>query len=716
MRHRWYVLLSLLLLAAALVASERLRITAPAGAQAILSMVADSQRELSRLPATFTPISDSEEIRIGNAMAEQELASRAAQQPDDVIIETYIQKLGARVAQRARRKLPYRFHYLADRDMINAFALPGGHVVIGAGLLERLATDDQIAAVVGHEIEHIDHRHCAERLQVEAALRKVPMSQLLGIPIALFQAGYSKEQELEADREGVLLAARRGYSARGAISAFQMLEKLAHQVRVATASPQEELSQVAIDIVTGYFRSHPLTSERIAQIRTLIAKQPALDRPEKPTGIEYIFLARHSLDEIRHERYAEAEALASQSLARKPGYVPALQAQAEARFASGDLRGGRQTYRDLLALDPAAAASAARWAESFVEQLLARKDEARAEALAQNFLELHPYHPAFLRLLALAQVGSHQIEKACLAAQTLRRLYPDHAAVFGAATSERARALLSQHQFPDAAAMARLSLAARSGDVSTLQSLGDAEFAQAHFAEAAAAYEQTLSDQTTDPALLRCFTDALASARPATAAQELASVVANRHLVRLPQASLLIEQTGLSLGSRTDARAQTAAEHAVAQGSVAPEHLARLGWWYFRAGRIAESRAVLQRAASLRPEDGETQRNLVWANLEEGQDVGSVVGRNASTEDLLRGASADAANAINEWQQARRDLALNHWQSVRTQQPQWRLEAWRTAIYPPHIARAVSEMEAELQRRDAARLARHKATARLTRR
>ena len=104
--------------------------------------------------------------------------------------------------------------------MVNAFALPGGHVFVGAGLLELMDSEDQLAAVLGHEIEHIDHYHCAERIQKERALRRLPLGDLVSLPIAVFEAGYSKDQELEADREGTRLSVESGYSATGAIRMF----------------------------------------------------------------------------------------------------------------------------------------------------------------------------------------------------------------------------------------------------------------------------------------------------------------------------------------------------------------------------------------------------------------------------------------------------------------------------------------------------------------
>ena len=117
--------------------------------------------------------------------------------------------------------------------MINAFALPGGHVYVGAGLLALMDSEDELAAVIGHEIEHIDHYHCAERVQQEQALRKIPLGGLVALPIELFEAGYSKDQELEADREGTRLAVQAGYSANGAIRMFETFERLTQGISSA---------------------------------------------------------------------------------------------------------------------------------------------------------------------------------------------------------------------------------------------------------------------------------------------------------------------------------------------------------------------------------------------------------------------------------------------------------------------------------------------------
>jgi len=179
-------------------------------------------------------------------------------------------RIGSRVAAHARRKLPYRFHYLDQPSFLNAFALPGGHVFIGSGLISLMDSEDELAAVLGHEVEHIDHYHAAERVQTERALRKLPLGEFLEIPVEIFESGYSKDQELEADREGTRLAVAAGYSPLGALRMFEVFDRLYREYITKTQTPQAEIAQVALQTLAGYFRTHPLPAERIAQVQRMI--------------------------------------------------------------------------------------------------------------------------------------------------------------------------------------------------------------------------------------------------------------------------------------------------------------------------------------------------------------------------------------------------------------------------------------------------------------
>jgi len=126
---------------------------------------------------------------------------------------------------------------------------------------------------LGHEIEHIDHYHCAERVEVESRLRKVPLGGVVQLPITLFQAGYSKDQELEADREGTRLAVLAGYSPRGALRMFETFDRLYHEQITPAQAPQQEMARVTTETLRGYFRSHPLPPERIAQVQKMITEE-----------------------------------------------------------------------------------------------------------------------------------------------------------------------------------------------------------------------------------------------------------------------------------------------------------------------------------------------------------------------------------------------------------------------------------------------------------
>jgi predicted Zn-dependent protease len=101
------------------------------------------------------------------------------------------------------------------------------------------------------------------------------------LPIELFQAGYTKEQELEADREGIRLASKAGYSATAAAELFAEMEKRYHEHQIGAKSPEGEMSRVAFATLTEYFRSHPPARERIAQIEHVAAEDGLPVRQER---------------------------------------------------------------------------------------------------------------------------------------------------------------------------------------------------------------------------------------------------------------------------------------------------------------------------------------------------------------------------------------------------------------------------------------------------
>ncbi len=353
----------------AIVVSERRKVDAPASPNALLYLVADAEQELTRMPVHFTRVSDEEEIRVGNEIATN-LSGMLERNsgPETTEIQNYVTQVGTRLVAHAHRKLPYSFHYIPERHLVNAFALPGGHVYIGAGLLEQMDSEDELAAVLGHELEHVEHYHCADRVQQQQALRKIPFGQLFAPPVEIFEAGYSKNQELESDREGTRLAVETGYSANGAIRLFQIFQRLFNEYHNQTKNPQEELSRVAMDALEGYFRSHPLPAERIAQINTMIASEGWTPHAERDLAVGYIFATTQAQEALSAGKFKQAQQLATKSLKMRPDSEKALRPLADAQFAQADFAGAAASYRKILDLSDGEAAVPNLYAISLVAE------------------------------------------------------------------------------------------------------------------------------------------------------------------------------------------------------------------------------------------------------------------------------------------------------------------------------------------------------------
>lgn len=356
---RWILLTGVVGLGvAAVVVSQRQKVDVEASPAAVLYLVADTEQELSRMPVRFTRMSDSEEVRIGDDIAKmynRDTTLEKEQEQKAQTIEKYLNEVGQKVSAHAHRRLAYRFHYVPNEYMINAFALPGGHVYVGGGLLALMDSEDELAAVLGHEIEHIEHYDCADRAQQEQALRRIPLGGLVAIPVFIFEAGYSKDQELQADRDGTRLAVEAGYSPNGAIRMFEAIDREYQRYRVQRTrawTPQEEASQVAEETIAGYFRSHPLPSERVAQVRKMIADQNWPAKAERDLGIAYIFWTERAKTAMREHKLSEAEQLASRSVEMQVEQPEAWELLADARFDQAEFAEAANAYRKVLEDNP----------------------------------------------------------------------------------------------------------------------------------------------------------------------------------------------------------------------------------------------------------------------------------------------------------------------------------------------------------------------------
>ncbi len=233
----------------------------------VLRMWSEVVHDVDGFGLSLTRVSSAEEMEVGSRIvAENRPEDYGAAHPE---VAQYVEGVGARVAAHARRKkIVYRFA-IVDNPAPYAFALPGGYVFVTRGMLAVIDSEAELAMVLGHEIAHIDLRHCVERYQSAVRLRKLGLGAAAEIVLAArlpIVQTYRRDQELDADAEGLSLAVAAGYDPRAAARFMSRFASAVGQKPVPSASvraPVEELTRAASGALMEYFRSHPLFAERI---------------------------------------------------------------------------------------------------------------------------------------------------------------------------------------------------------------------------------------------------------------------------------------------------------------------------------------------------------------------------------------------------------------------------------------------------------------------
>ena len=211
--------------------------------------------------------SKEEEIALGREITGSLLG--AAPLVKDEKLQQYVNKVGRWVASQSERdNLPWKFGVIDSADL-NAFAAPGGYVLITKGLYQKLQNEAQLASVLGHEIAHVVKKHQLKVLQKQQLLNigsswlkeKLGKTKLadkaIGTGAEISARGLDKDAEFEADRMGMVLAARAGYDA------FALAEVLQ-----TISQTNKSDSSVAL-----LFKTHPAPDERLAKLSEVAADQ-----------------------------------------------------------------------------------------------------------------------------------------------------------------------------------------------------------------------------------------------------------------------------------------------------------------------------------------------------------------------------------------------------------------------------------------------------------
>jgi predicted Zn-dependent protease len=185
-------------------------------------------------------------------------------------LQDYVNRIGRWVAlQTSRKDLPWTFGVIDSRN-VNAFAAPGGYIVLTLGLYELLENEDQLAAVLGHEISHVIEKHHLDAIRdsmrqellgslaVKATDRKHQenMEKLVNAGVQIYARGLDKEYEFGSDRLGVVLAARAGYDP------YALLDVLT-TLRSINTSDQS---------MTVFLNTHPPLADRLQNLDALMGR------------------------------------------------------------------------------------------------------------------------------------------------------------------------------------------------------------------------------------------------------------------------------------------------------------------------------------------------------------------------------------------------------------------------------------------------------------
>lgn len=273
-------------------------------------------------------VSESEEIQMDRAYSPQQLSADYGTIQDRGMAD-YIQSVGRAMKPVTHRpNMPYRFR-IVNATYVNAYAFPGGTIACTRGILLGLENEAEFAALIGHELGHVNARHTAEIMSksklTSALVGGVGMiigsynpkyggiaAQLGMLGSGALLASYSRDNERQADALGMQYMVKSGYSPEGMVGLMDLLQRLskhkmsAAELLFATHPMSDERYKTAVSSARKKYAgasANPLYRERymdsIAPLRTI---KPAIEKMQQGDAL------------VAQGKYAEAESQFDQAL------------------------------------------------------------------------------------------------------------------------------------------------------------------------------------------------------------------------------------------------------------------------------------------------------------------------------------------------------------------------------------------------------------------
>lgn len=247
----------------------------------------------------------------------------------DPLLTGYVQRIGQTevAAGSHRSKVPYRFKVVESSE-VNAFAIPWGGIYVTKGLLNTVDNEEEVAAVIGHEIGHVEGRHSVKAFKRDLLVglglslvgRQVSedLGEALQIGNYFLSLKYSRDHEFDADRRGVEMCFQSQYDPQGEVEFFGKLQEMyGREPRVFV-----------------YFSTHPLHRDRIARAR----KMPEL-------SANAAALTRIGRGYAQRGMHAPAMVHFQAALQANPNYGEAHLALARSAAARGERERARDAYQ-----------------------------------------------------------------------------------------------------------------------------------------------------------------------------------------------------------------------------------------------------------------------------------------------------------------------------------------------------------------------------------
>ena len=238
-------------------------------------------KAVDRIGLDVTQMSEVEEMSLGRAMnkrfvAEHEVVSDAA-------TAKRIRALAAPLLeQRIRKGIEYQIKVF-KMDVPNAYSFAGGYVYMSTGYLKEFPSDAALSFVLGHEIGHVDLKHCIEKMQYLVIGTEIAgdLANLAAAAYLTLRSSYSKEQEFSADEFGFRAARHAGVPAEALIQGLRDLDNYQKREEPAAGQEKAENKESSLDQV---FSTHPATSARVKRLEVLSRKMEATAQPPRDSS------------------------------------------------------------------------------------------------------------------------------------------------------------------------------------------------------------------------------------------------------------------------------------------------------------------------------------------------------------------------------------------------------------------------------------------------